>query len=326
MTPRNACAATLPLILAALISTIAPLAASEAHAQDEIAPIADPGLLFETGVELYRSGQYALAIEVFRQVFELDPNPFVLFNIGRCHEELGQLKEAVRYYKQALLLDGLTLEAKAEAIKRLDVLEPQLDALDAEQSALQKAQAGREMIAMILRLAKARAAERASAEVLALRAAEDERRRALAEIKPPELPTEPPPGRGGLSWTGIAVGAAGGGALAAGLLVMTGADDDLERQQDLKASYDALRADALSADDPDKARAAIGVAGDINELADDIERQQGTSAALLISGGALVAVGALLLMLDTPDDDPSAKGDGLTLILMPGALGFSGQF
>ncbi len=119
MTPRNACAATLPLILAALISTIAPLAASEAHAQDASAPIADPGLLFETGVELYRSGQYALAIEVFRQVFELDPNPFVLFNIGRCHEELGQLKEAVRYYKQALLLDGLTLEAKAEAIKRL---------------------------------------------------------------------------------------------------------------------------------------------------------------------------------------------------------------
>lgn len=47
----------------------------------------------------YNRTQYDKALESFEAMYQIDPNPLLLYNIGRCHEELGQKREAQRSYQ-----------------------------------------------------------------------------------------------------------------------------------------------------------------------------------------------------------------------------------
>ena len=57
---------------------------------------------FTQGQELYRSGDYAGALAAFQGAQALQPSPATEYNIGRCHERLGQLSEAVAAYESYL--------------------------------------------------------------------------------------------------------------------------------------------------------------------------------------------------------------------------------
>jgi tetratricopeptide (TPR) repeat protein len=57
---------------------------------------------FAQGQELYRAGDFAGALAAFQTAEALQPRPAVEYNIGRCHERLGQLSEAVAAYERYL--------------------------------------------------------------------------------------------------------------------------------------------------------------------------------------------------------------------------------
>jgi tetratricopeptide (TPR) repeat protein len=57
---------------------------------------------FSQGQELYRAGDYAAALAAFQSAEAARASPAAEYNIGRCHERLGQLDEAVNAYERYL--------------------------------------------------------------------------------------------------------------------------------------------------------------------------------------------------------------------------------
>ena len=59
--------------------------------------------LNDDGVYLYERGSYAHAQETFQVALTLQPSdPHVLYNLGRCHDQLGQTERAEKAYRQCL--------------------------------------------------------------------------------------------------------------------------------------------------------------------------------------------------------------------------------
>ncbi len=57
---------------------------------------------FTQGQELYRTGDFAGALAAFQKAEAIQPSPATQYNIGRCHERLGQLPDAVAAYERYL--------------------------------------------------------------------------------------------------------------------------------------------------------------------------------------------------------------------------------
>ena len=57
---------------------------------------------FTQGQDLYRTGDYAGALAAFERAEAASASPATQYNIGRCHERLGQLPEAVAAYQAYL--------------------------------------------------------------------------------------------------------------------------------------------------------------------------------------------------------------------------------
>ena len=53
---------------------------------------------YELGEKLYKTSDYPGALSNFIKAYKLAPLPAMLFNIGRCHEVMGQRREAIKYY------------------------------------------------------------------------------------------------------------------------------------------------------------------------------------------------------------------------------------
>jgi tetratricopeptide (TPR) repeat protein len=69
---------------------------------------------FLRGKQRYADRKYADAIQSFRAAAALQPSPILDYNIGRCHEMLGQLDEAIAAFRR--YLDG-----KKDAANRAEV-------------------------------------------------------------------------------------------------------------------------------------------------------------------------------------------------------------
>ena len=82
--------------------------------------------LGKAGFTLYKSGQYAEALEKFKAANALRPNPTLDVNIGKCHERLGQLNEALLNCKIALNARRAPAAVRKAARACLDRVEPQL--------------------------------------------------------------------------------------------------------------------------------------------------------------------------------------------------------
>jgi tetratricopeptide (TPR) repeat protein len=59
---------------------------------------------FESASKFYKSARYADAVKKFEEAYSLKPHPSIFFNIGKCHEQLGDPARALRNYRDYLRL------------------------------------------------------------------------------------------------------------------------------------------------------------------------------------------------------------------------------
>lgn len=78
--------------------------------------------LSEQAIAEFSAKNYAGAVELFQQAYEIDPQPNYLFNIGRVYEEAGEFEPAVEYYAKFVKQPGVDLSSREIALERLRVL------------------------------------------------------------------------------------------------------------------------------------------------------------------------------------------------------------
>lgn len=123
------------LTLAAAL-TLSPLSTAfaappEGEAEAEAsADASSPDALSAKAVEAFEAKDYDTAVQYFEKAFEADPNPNYLFNIGRVHEEAGDLRSAVKRYEQFVKSPGVDLDSRKFANERLEVLRGIISAED----------------------------------------------------------------------------------------------------------------------------------------------------------------------------------------------------
>jgi len=86
----------LALALAVLVSPLASLAQrTDLKSTKKVdTQEAKARALFKEGQTAYDVGQFTRALELYTQAYQVKPLPGFLFNIGQCHRQLGQYKEA----------------------------------------------------------------------------------------------------------------------------------------------------------------------------------------------------------------------------------------
>lgn len=94
----------------ALPTYAAPAAATEAE------------FLLEQAATAYDRDDFEAAIAAFEAAYALEGDPACLFNIGRVHEEAGELQLALDRYKEFVLQPQVALEDRAMANERIGVL------------------------------------------------------------------------------------------------------------------------------------------------------------------------------------------------------------
>ena len=109
-TPRARRVAALSLTLLALIGS-PQLAYSQTY-DDYVAAAA----------EKFERQDLMGAIEDFKKAYELRAEPNILYNIARLYEEAGKFEEAVAYYDQFVVLPGIDIESRQDALTRLKTL------------------------------------------------------------------------------------------------------------------------------------------------------------------------------------------------------------
>lgn len=92
----------------------------EESADDDESPEAVE--LSEQAVEKFQAKDYEGAIVLFEQAYAVDKHPKYLFNIGRVHEEAGNLEQAVQFYGKFVKQPGVDLDSREFANERLKVL------------------------------------------------------------------------------------------------------------------------------------------------------------------------------------------------------------
>lgn len=78
--------------------------------------------LFQWAQKLYKQARYAEAIGKFEEAYAIRPHPVIYFNIGKCHEQLGDTPKALRSYRDYLRLapEANDRETVTDAIANLE--------------------------------------------------------------------------------------------------------------------------------------------------------------------------------------------------------------
>jgi len=74
--------------------------ASAAHAEPKVPPPGPP--FVHEGLEAYRAGRYAEAIELFKKALLLAPRPQLYYALAQAERQLGRCVEAVAHYQKFL--------------------------------------------------------------------------------------------------------------------------------------------------------------------------------------------------------------------------------
>ncbi len=81
--------------------------ADKAHARDA----------FRRAKHAYDFGEYAKALDAFKEAYTAYEDPGFLFNIAQCHRQLGQTEEALRVYRS--YLRNASNPANADEVRKL---------------------------------------------------------------------------------------------------------------------------------------------------------------------------------------------------------------
>ena len=82
-------------------------------------------LYAQAGRTFYENGQYAEAIREFRKAYDIAPRAALAYNIGRCHERLSQLQDAIEWY-EIYVSKTTDPKERAEAIRKIEDLKGQI--------------------------------------------------------------------------------------------------------------------------------------------------------------------------------------------------------
>lgn len=112
------------LCLALASSALAAPAAPEANTEKA-------RTAFSAAQTLYQAGRFAEALTKFQEAQALKPHPVIIFNIARCHEQLGALPQALAAYREYLRLspDATDRDAVKTSIASLEKRVPQTQQL-----------------------------------------------------------------------------------------------------------------------------------------------------------------------------------------------------
>jgi tetratricopeptide (TPR) repeat protein len=95
--------------------------------------------LFERSAAAYDAGQFAQAVKLLKEAYQLRPDPVLLYNLARAYEGMGALPDAVRAYTDFLAAQP-TAEDRGAIEARIVTLRAQID----EQARLQREAAERQ--------------------------------------------------------------------------------------------------------------------------------------------------------------------------------------
>ncbi len=84
----------------------------------------------------YEARDYEGAVREFEAAYAVDQDPSFLFNIGRVHEQAGNLAEAIDYYKRFVHEPGVELEHRTLAKERIVALQEILETTDENANAV----------------------------------------------------------------------------------------------------------------------------------------------------------------------------------------------
>ncbi len=93
-----------------------------AHAQDDASTAQQVEQLSHKGAEHFGDGDFELAIEKFEAAYELEPVPNLLYNIGRCYEQLENWEQAKHYVDEFIRSPDVDSESRDHAMDRVQSL------------------------------------------------------------------------------------------------------------------------------------------------------------------------------------------------------------
>lgn len=89
----------------------------------DVSPRADQvERLHVEGAALYRAGAYREAITKFESAYAIFPEPNILYNLGRCFQALGEVDQAIEYYRRCAQHPDVTEVTRQKARAKLDIL------------------------------------------------------------------------------------------------------------------------------------------------------------------------------------------------------------
>ena len=100
---------------------------TRAAPSDAAAPEGQSDVLLEQAADAYDRADFEASIAAFEAAYALEGDPACLFNIGRVHEEAGQLRRALERYQEFILQPQVALEDRAMANERIRVLRALLE-------------------------------------------------------------------------------------------------------------------------------------------------------------------------------------------------------
>ena len=87
--------------------------------------------LIEDAVELYSAREYEASVEKFKQAFDIQAEPELVYNIARCYERLADSEEALEWYQKFLEMPGTTGDLRTRALTNISALKREIAAKEA---------------------------------------------------------------------------------------------------------------------------------------------------------------------------------------------------
>ncbi|MCH9685438.1 MAG: hypothetical protein K0V04_28655, partial [Deltaproteobacteria bacterium] len=108
------------VLICALASALPASGADAAEPSSQVA--ASDAQLRQAASDSFAKGDYAAAIRGFETAYERSAEPTDLYNLGRIHEEMGELSEALAYYESFVEQPHVALDERRLAADRIEVL------------------------------------------------------------------------------------------------------------------------------------------------------------------------------------------------------------